>query len=328
VKVVDKADKTLGKNNEKLKRQLQEERALGKPLELKMLDKCLFFHLTEGKETYGRLITAKAPNFKANALVKLAGFRDIMEHEMVGINSVVSMENHLLVASPKPTSADGNSMSASDSSSAASYPIKAEKFHADKSALPAIAKQLPANAADSPASQPETRTLHDFANLVLSEVRKVLKVLPTTEESDNKLLACLEERNDMLSKIKEVAPSVTAVVCLEMDDAPYQGARIAINRNQSVRLKGRDKELDSLKKYLIEEKALVLVHGVSGSGKSMLADAALHHVQLLKSFAASHFHRARASSEAGAGISCAFLCKNCSYHLYSLLHFSYYSNRF
>jgi hypothetical protein len=158
--------------------------------------------------------------------------------------------------------------------------------------------------------------IEELANLVLVEVKRVLKTLPrVSRERFDQQIESLELRiRSILQTLAAViddppkAPRIPmASILHSLDDAPSNRTRISISRNQKLRMKGRDSDLDSLMCLLQQDGARVLIHGDSGCGKSMLADVAIINLTkpppdadaVLRSLAQLDFYRVRASTESG-----------------------------
>jgi ATP-dependent Clp protease ATP-binding subunit ClpA len=153
-------------------------------------------------------------------------------------------------------------------------------------------------------------TMAQVAEQTVVEVKKILKALGVSKETA-KMAKSLEDRlRTVLLQLSKGCDRIDVDMVLHAgDQAPSELARIAINRNQQARMKGRGDELSRVVLLLRQQDARVLVHGESGCGKSMLADAALLTLvkqpedSRLQNLSQLNYYRVRASTEAGF-ISC------------------------
>jgi hypothetical protein len=149
-------------------------------------------------------------------------------------------------------------------------------------------------------------TVAQISEQTILEVTRVLKALGVSKETA-KMAKSLEDRlRTVLLQLSKGCDRIDVDMVLHAgDQAPSQLARIAINRNQEARMKGRKNELVRVVALLRQEFARVLVHGESGCGKSMLADAALLNLvkqpedTRLQNLSQLNYYRVRASTEAG-----------------------------
>jgi transcriptional regulator with PAS, ATPase and Fis domain len=148
-------------------------------------------------------------------------------------------------------------------------------------------------------------TVAQVAEQTILEAKKALKSLGVGKATA-KLAESLEARLRTVLRLSVGCHRVDVDVVLDAgDQAPSDFARIAISRNQEARMKGREDELVRVVALLRQQGARVLVHGESGCGKSMLADAALLTLvkapedSRLQNLSQHNYYRVRASTEAG-----------------------------